>query len=336
MKEIKYINIKRECITPLNLNAAWLFNILIFLILYLYMRIFITGGTGLIGSTLIHNLLDQGHSIAVLSRNIIKAEQKLGSKVDFFSTLESMNTLDDYDAVINLAGEPLIGKRWTERQKEKLCNSRWNITQGLTELIKRSNKPPRVFISGSAVGYYGAQNSKILDENAVPHDEFSYQLCNKWEQLALDAQSEQTRVCILRTGIVLSKSGGMLPLMLLPFRMGLGATLGKGDQYISWIHMQDMVNAINFLLNTSQAQGIFNLSAPNPETNRYFSNTLADTINRPRIFCVPSIILKIVMGEVAVMVTKGQRVMPQHLLALGFRFRFEHLDESLNDILNKN
>lgn len=299
------------------------------------MHIFITGGTGLIGSALICDLLDQGHSIVVLTRDFVKAEKKLGDRVGFVNALESMNTLDGYDAIINLAGESLVGRRWTVKQKENLCNSRWNITLQLTNLIKKSSSPPKVFISGSAIGYYGAQDDKILNEKAKPHCEFTHQLCEKWEQLALEAQSEHTRVCILRTGVVLSKNGGILPLMLYPFRLGLGATFGKGNQYMSWIHIQDMVNAVNFLLNTSLAQGVFNLTAPNPETNKSFSNMLAITIGRPCFFRIPSVFIKMIMGEIAVMVTKGQRVIPQHLQDLGFRFRFEHLDESLNNILSE-
>lgn len=299
------------------------------------MRIFITGGTGLIGSLLILNLLKEKHSITVLTRDIIKAQQKFGNKVEFYSSLESLDSLDSFDVIINLAGEPLIGKRWTCKQKEKLCNSRWNITLQLTKLIQKSKVAPKIYISGSAVGYYGNQDTTFLSEDASPNNGFTHQLCKKWEQLALSAQSEQTRVCILRTGIVLSRDGGMLPLMLLPFRLGLGAVFGRGKQFISWIHIQDMVNAIIFLINVQQAQGIFNLTVPNPVTNRYFSNILAFVINRPRLFCIPSILIRIIMGEIATMVTEGQRVIPQHLQKLGFHFRFEHLDKALINILKK-
>lgn len=297
------------------------------------MRIFITGGTGLIGSALIHNLLRQGHKVTVLTRNIIKAKRKFGDKAVFCETLDSISTLDGCDAVVNLAGEPMIGKRWTEKQKEKLCHSRWDITQRLTDLIKNSKNPPKVFISGSAVGYYGAQDNKVLNESAFPQDDFTYRLCEKWEQLALDAQSEQTRVCILRTGIVLSKEGGMLPTMLLPFRWGLGATFGKSSQYISWIHIEDMLNAIIFLLNMPEAQGVFNMTALNPVTNKRFANVLSTTIYRPRLFRIPAFFLKMLLGEAATMIVDGQRVVPQRLLELHFRFTFEHLDESLKNIL---
>ncbi|MFV0418574.1 MAG: TIGR01777 family oxidoreductase [Dysgonomonas sp.] len=297
------------------------------------MRILITGGTGLIGSMLVRNLLRQGHKLTVLTRDTIKAKQKFSDEVEVCETLDFIDTLDGYNAIINLAGEPMLGKRWTERQKEKLCNSRWDITERLTHLIKKSNNPPKIFISGSAIGYYGAQDNKVLDENAPFRDDFTHQLCEKWERMALDAQSERTRVCIIRTGIVLSKEGGMLPAMLLPFRLGLGATFGKGNQYISWIHIQDMVNAIIFMLDMPEARGVFNVTAPNPVTNKRFANVLSTTIYRPRLFRIPSFLLKMIIGESATMITEGQRVVPKRLLELHFRFVFEHLDESLKDII---
>lgn len=297
------------------------------------MRIFITGGTGLVGDALIHNLLRQGHQVMVLTRNRGRGKEKFGDKVEFCTTLDSIGTFDDYDAVINLAGEPIIGKRWTKKQKEKLCNSRWNITRKLSDMIKKSSNPPKVFVSGSAVGYYGAQKDNILTESSAPHKEFTNHLCEEWERLALEADSKDTRVCISRTGIVLSKKGGMLSIMLLPFRMGLGSVFGKGKQYISWVHIQDMINAIIFLLHTPEARGIFNITAPNPVTNKRFANVLSNIIYRPRIFRIPAFVLKMMMGEAATMVVDGQRVIPQHLQNLHFRFTFEHLDESLRSIL---
>lgn len=297
------------------------------------MHIFITGGTGFIGNNLIDRLLEQNHNIVVLTRDVSKAKQKLGDKVKFCPTLDSLTTLDGYDAVINLAGERIIGRKWSNKQKRKLCYSRWNITSRLTELIHNSSNPPQVFISGSAVGYYGTQGENILTEDSSPRDEFIHQLCKKWEHLALNAKSSRTRVCILRTGIVLSKKGGMLSIMLIPFRLGLGATFGNGRQYISWIHIQDVVNGIIFLLNTAEAQGIFNLTAPNPISNSYFADTLSASLSRPRIFRIPSYILKIIMGEMSTMVLNGQRVVPMHLKNLNFSFTYEHLHKALKSIV---
>lgn len=299
------------------------------------MHIFFTGGTGLIGSALIETLSSQGHSVTVLSRDVSKAKIKLGEKVSYCASLDTLQSLDGYDAVINLAGESIAKKRWTKKQKEKLCNSRWNITRRLTELIKLSHTPPRLFISGSAIGYYGAQRDNVINENSEPHDEFTYQLCKKWESLAMAADGRHTRVCIIRTGIVLSNKGGMLSMLTLPFKAGLGSVLGSGKQYISWIHINDMVNGIIFLLDTPEARGPFNFSSPNPVTNKRFCNVLSTTLYRPRIFHIPSFLVKMAMGESATLIVDGQRAIPQHLLDLHYRFSFEHLDEALKNLLHK-
>jgi len=297
------------------------------------MNIFITGGTGLIGSTLIDTLLRQGHKVTVLTRNVGKAKKKLPAGIDYCTSLEELQSLDGYDAVINFAGAPIMGSRWTKKRKELLCNSRWDITRRLTELIKASEHPPQVFISGSAIGYYGAQDDNVISETAEPHDEFTYQLCKKWEALAIAAESSQTRVCISRTGIVLSGKGGMLPMMALPFKIGLGSVLGKGSQFISWIHIKDMVDGIIYLLNMPEAKGAFNMTAPYPVTNRRFAKILASTLFRPRIFTIPSFLIKIALGEASTMLLDGQRAIPQRLTELHYRFSYEHLDEAIGEIV---
>lgn len=300
------------------------------------MHIFITGGTGLIGSTLIRTLMAQGqHSLTVLTRNIAKASRKLGNDIKYCTSLDSMESLDEYDAVINLAGEPLQKKYWSESQKDKLCKSRWETTRKLAKLIKAGENPPSVFISGSAVGFYGAHNDETLTEASYPHDEFTYRLCSKWEAIALSAASEKTRVCIVRTGIVLAETGGMLPMIAIPFKIGFGSALGSGKQYISWIHIQDMIDGIIYLLTLREAKGVFNFTSPNPVTNKRFSRVLARTLYRPCVFRIPKFLIKAVLGEAATMLIDGQRVMPQHLLDLHFRFTFEHLDDALLDLFIK-
>lgn len=299
------------------------------------MRIFITGGTGLIGKALIQTLSLQGNAVTVFSRDINKAKLILGERIDYCSSLDTLQSLDGYDAIINLAGESIAKKCWTKKQKEKLCNSRWNITRRLTELIKMSVTAPRVFISGSAIGYYGAQKDNVINENTEPHDEFTFQLCKKWEELAMAADGRHTRVCTLRTGVVLSDEGGMLPMLTFPFRIGLGSILGSGKQYISWIHIDDMVNGIIFLLNTPEARGSFNFASPNPVTNRRFCNILSKTLYRPRIFHIPAFLIKLVIGEGAILITDGQRAIPERLLDMRYRFKFEYLDEAIKDLLHK-
>lgn len=298
------------------------------------MRIFITGGTGLIGSALLQKLLDRKYEVTVLCRDEIKAREKFGSKVKLCFSLEDIKSFDGYDVIINLAGEPIAAKRWTNRQKEQLCSSRWDITRRLTELIKLSTIPPSVFVSGSAIGYYGNQNDNLINENADANDEFTHQICKKWEALAMAADNRHTRVCIVRTGVVLSKDGGMLPKLALPFRMGLGAVLSPGTQYISWIHIQDMVNGIMYLIDIPEARGVFNFTSPNPVTNKRFSKVLSRILFRPCIFRIPSFLVKVVMGERAVLMIEGQRAIPQHLLDIHYRFSFEHIDEALQNLLS--
>jgi len=297
------------------------------------MHIFITGATGLIGSALVRTLLKQGQEITVLTRNTAKAEKKLGKEVHLCTSLDSLKSMDGYDAVINLAGEPIAGKRWTKKRKERLRNSRWDITRRLTELIKSGDNPPAVFISGSAVGYYGAQDDNVITEISDANDEFTYRLCKKWESLAIAAESSKTRVCISRTGIVLSRRGGMLALLALPFKFGLGSILGKGSQYISWIHIQDMVNGIIYLMNMPEANGVFNFTSPYPVTNKRFANILSSTLYRPQILRIPSFLIKAVLGESATMLIDGQRAIPEHLSDMHFRFMYEHLDDALSDLM---
>lgn len=204
------------------------------------MRILITGATGLIGSSLTARLLALSHHITVLTRDERRARARLGDRPSYWQTLDDRQSLDDFDAVINLAGEPIADKRWSAQQKERLCRSRWDLTERLAQLIKAGSTPPGVLISGSAVGYYGDQGQAVVTEEEPPHDEFTHQLCQRWEALALQAQSDATRVCLLRTGVVLAPQGGALAKMLPPFRFGLGgrsataANICRGSISTTW------------------------------------------------------------------------------------------------------
>jgi len=296
------------------------------------MRIFITGGTGLIGSALIFDLIKKNYEITVYTRNIKKALKKLGNYVNYCSSLDIPGTLDGYDAVINLAGAPLANGRWTKRRKNILCSSRWTITQKLTKLIIESENPPGILISGSAVGYYGNKGDEIVTETSRTNGGFTYDLCKQWENYALEARSYKTRVCIIRTGIVLSSKGGALPKMAMPFKIGLGSVMGKGSQYISWIHIQDMVNGIIFLMDNNETNGIYNFTSPDPVTNYIFSKTLAKILHRPCLFRIPSFILNLAMGEAATVITDGQRVIPEHIRKAGYKFQYPDIESALKNI----
>lgn len=299
------------------------------------MQLLITGGTGLIGRHLIARLLSLSHHVTVLTRDTTRARQVLGERVEYWSTLQNRTSLDDIDAVINLAGEPIADKRWTPQQKQKLSESRWQITEQLAALMKASASPPSVFISGSAVGYYGNQGDVLITEEESPTPEFTHQLCARWEALALSAESDRTRVCLLRTGIVLAANGGALAKMLPPFRFGLGGPLGSGKQYMPWIHIDDMVNAILYLLDNPILRGPFNMTAPYPVRNEQFCAMLAQVLDRPCFMRVPAFALKLLLGEAATLVLGGQRAIPHRLEAAGFGFRYYELEDALKEVTGK-
>jgi len=292
------------------------------------MRILITGGTGLIGSNLIPKL--KPNDITVVTRNVSQAELILGHKVTLISSLDEFENLDNFHVVINLAGEPIINKRWSDEQKKVIEHSRWNITEKLVSLMKASNEPPSLFVNGSAIGYYGRQGDEIIDEDFdSPNDEFSHQLCERWEFLARKAESERTRVCIIRTGIVITRRGGALMKMVPPFKFGLGGPMGSGKQYMSWIHLEDMLDGLIHIIDNIECKGIYNFTAPNPVTNAQFSKTLASVLHRPSLLPMPSFALRIIMGEAADLLLYGQRVIPKRLQESGYQFQYPELEHAL-------
>ncbi|ELN2736528.1 TIGR01777 family oxidoreductase [Pluralibacter gergoviae] len=296
------------------------------------MKILITGGTGLIGRYLVSRLLTLGHAVVVVTRSPDSARQRLDKRVELWPGLEQRSHLNDIDAVINLAGEPIADKRWTDAQKARLCDSRWQITQRLVALIKASDTPPAVLLSGSAAGYYGDLGEVVVTEEEPPHNEFTHKLCARWEQIACEAQSDATRVCLLRTGVVLAPDGGILAKMTPPFRLGLGGPIGSGRQYLAWIHIDDMANAILWLLD-NDLRGPFNMVSPYPVRNAQFAHALGRALHRPAIVRAPAAAVRLLMGESSVLVLGGQRALPKRLEAAGFAFRWYDLDDALADVL---
>nr|WP_086941054.1 TIGR01777 family oxidoreductase [Thaumasiovibrio occultus] len=296
------------------------------------MKILMTGGTGLIGRALLpHFSRDE---VIILSRNPARAYQQLGHHIKVIESLDVLPNFDDIDVVINLAGEPIAQKRWTENQKKVISDSRWALTEAITEKIMASDHPPHTFISGSAVGYYGDQQEREIDENLeVDTPEFAHQVCARWEEKALQAQSMQTRVCILRTGVVLSRHGGALSKLLPIYQLGLGGPIGNGRQYFPWIHVQDMVRGILFLLKQPQTQGVYNFAAPNTVTNREFSATLAKVLRRPHILMTPEWAIRISMGESSCLLLDSQKVVPKRLQDAGYNFSFPKLEPALKETL---
>ncbi|OAT48184.1 TIGR01777 family oxidoreductase [Providencia heimbachae] len=300
------------------------------------MKILITGGTGLIGTPLVQALVARSHQITVLSRSPQKVYSHFCKAVECWTSLSDKKDLNDFDAIINLAGEPIAEKRWTDEQKKLLCDSRWKITQRLTELVMASETPPQVFLSGSAVGYYGDQGQSVITEFDEPHDEFTHLLAQHWEALAQNAESEKTRVCLMRTGLVLSPKGGLLGKVLPLFKIAAGGPIGHGKQYMPWIHINDMVKAICFLLETPTLSGPFNMTAPYPVHNDQFAAILGDVINRPSFVRTPAFVIKAMLGESATLVLGGQQAIPKRLEEAGFKFEFVDLKSALIDLLVEN
>lgn len=293
------------------------------------MNILITGGTGLVGSAFIQRFGDD-YNITVLSRHPERAHKKLGPTVSVLASLGELENLNHFDAVINLAGEPIADKRWTSAQRKRIEKSRWHITDTLVGLFEASESPPHTFISGSAIGYYGRQGTTpVTEAKNTPNDEFSHRLCKYWEDIALRAKSDKTRVCLLRTGIVLARQGGALKKMVPPFRLGLGGPMGSGEQMMSWIHINDMTAAIQFLLQQRDCSGAYNLTAPNPVNNATFSKTLGKVLHRPAFFRVPAFVLRLGFGEMSDLLLTGQAVLPERLQQAGYNFEYEELHQAL-------
>ena len=297
------------------------------------MKILFTGATGFIGKAFTSVLLDNGHEVFAWVRNIEKARAVLDRRIHTFINLDDLNK-QYFDAVINLAGAPIADKRWTDSRKLLLRKSRIDLTKKLVEYINGLEHKPAVVLSGSAIGYYGSQPAdSLLDESAEAVAGFQHSLCADWEAAALLLQSDTTRVCLLRTGIVLGKEGGVLGKMLLPFKLGLGGPIGDGQQMMSWIHIQDWIKAGLLLLMNESLRGPYNLVSPNPVNNEKFSKALATAVHRPAIFRVPCFALNMAMGDASELLCKGQHVLPKRLTEVGFSFEFTDIDSAFADII---
>lgn len=299
------------------------------------MHILITGGTGLIGRRLCAALTARGDQVTVVSRRPHMVASLCGADVRVLTSLDDWQPDQHVDAIINLAGEPIIDKAWSARRKQVLLDSRVGLTHNLIEKIRQAQVKPRVLLSGSAIGYYGIHPEEINYEDAAAGDDFSAMLCKQWEQAAAPAKELGVRLAYLRTGLVLDEAGGVLKKMLLPFQWGLGSRLGNGKQWMSWIHRQDYLRAVLRLLDDEQAHGAFNLTAPMVVTNAEFTQILANTLHRPALFITPAFVLNLVLGERADLLLTGQKVLPKALLANGFQFEFPDLSAALADLLKR-
>ena len=290
------------------------------------MKVFVTGGTGLIGRALVKRLLVDGHDITVLTRQ----------SLDSSETVTYVNSIEDLDArqdiVVNLAGAGLADRRWSPAYKKEIRASRIDITQALVSRLREIGMPD-VFISGSAIGFYGESKEREFSEADAVGIGFSAKLCRDWEASVSDIGSENTRYVLLRTGVVLDRALGAYPQMTQSFRFGLASWMGQGDHWLSWIHLADMVGAILHCIQNETVSGPVNMTAPNPVTHRSFSDEVRNATTTVMRMGMPGWVMRLMVGEMAdELLLTGQRVMPTKLLSTGYEFRFGELRDAVADL----
>ena len=296
------------------------------------MRVVVTGGTGFIGRRLCARLGGKGHEVAVLSRGADGGRRLPGVPVlSWGPDIPGWEAaIDGADAIVNLAGES-VSQRWTGEAKRRILESRLEAVALLAGAIRKAAKRPAVLVNASAVGFYGARGDEELSESAPPGDDFLARTCVEWEGAAAGLEALGLRVVRVRIGVVLSAEGGALAKMIPVFRAFAGGPVGRGSQWMSWIHRDDLVELIGFALEKQAVSGALNGTAPEPARNREFAHALGKALQRPAIAPAPAAAVRLLFGEMATLVLDGQRVMPEKALALGFRFRFPHLEEALAD-----
>ncbi len=314
------------------------------------MNILIAGGSGFIGSALSRELVQKGHQVIILSRRASERTKEfvnLNRNPDYLywdgeNVGEWVSTIQECQAVINLAGENIGGKnilevatrRWTPARKQMLRQSRLASSKALVEAIKGSSTKPQVFIQASAVGYYGSHPDRDMDESAPPGEDFLAKLCIEWENATAEIDQLGIRRVIIRiAGVVMSLEGGSLPFILLPFRFFLGGPLGSGKQWVSWIHINDLVRAIIFLIEQPDAHGVFNLCSPQPITSRQLSQAIGKHMGRPSFFPTPEIAFRILFGEKADLLLASQKQIPKKLLSLGFEYQHPTVESALKSLI---
>lgn len=293
------------------------------------MRILITGGTGFIGSHLLPRLMADHHELVLFSRDARRA-RRMFPMAEIIAHWHELH--GRVDAVINLAGEPIADRPWSAARKHLLRESRITLSQQMVIRLGQLQQTPAVVLQGSAIGYYGEGDS-VMDERSPAGQDFAAQLCADWEAVVQPLAAAGSRVCYLRTGIVLGADGGMLQRLLLPFRLGLGGRLGNGQQMLSWIHIEDWVGAALYLLQQPHLNGPFNLTAPNSVNNATFTRCLAKALHRPAFMHVPAAVLRLLLGEMSQLLLGGQKVVPEHLKKSGYLFLYATLDDAMSHLV---
>jgi len=306
------------------------------------MRIIITGGTGLIGRALTASLIGDGHEVILLSR---RPDRQAGQPANVQmhgwdgKTADGWGHLvDGADAVVNLAGESIGGTgflppRWTNTLRQRIMDSRRDAGKAVVEAARAAHHKPGVVLQASAIGFYGPHADEVLTEDSPSGRDFPAQVCIAWEQYGDAFKEMGVRHAVIRTGLVLDRHDGVLPRLMLPFKLFGGGPLGSGKQYMSWIHIADQVGAMRFLIETKSASGVYNLTAPNPVTSRVFASALGRVMHRPSFMPAPAFAFKLAFGEVATIIIDGQRVLPERLTQAGYPFQFSELEPALRDLI---
>ena len=300
------------------------------------MHILLTGGTGLIGQHLCRRWLAQGHRLTVWSRDPGRVANLCGAAVRGVGELAEILADDPLDVVVNLAGAPIADRPWTRQRRKLLWASRITLTEQLLAWLESREQRPHTLLSGSAVGWYGDGGERELTEACAPvREDFASQLCAAWEDTAQRGEALGMRVVRVRTGLVLAAEGGMLSRLRVPFKLGLGGPIGTGRQWMPWIHLDDHVALMDFLLHNAQASGAYNLCAPHPVRNREFAQQFGKALHRPACIPLPGFVLKTALGEMSNLLLGGQRALPARALAEGFTFRFPDLPSALRDLADR-
>ena len=306
----------------------------------LNMKILVTGSTGLVGKALVSALAKEGHSVCRLVRPGTNANDDAGGFNVAWNpeTGELGGAAVGPDAVVHLSGAPIGDGRWTEKRKAVLRSSRVDVTRALVEALGKMNVKPSVFISASAIGFYGNRGDEVLTEESTAGDGFLADIAKLWEAEALKAEAWRTRAVLARFGIILAKEGGALPKMVTPFRLGLGGKLGDGKQWMSWIALEDVVGILKMAITNAAVFGALNVVSPQPVTNAEFTKTLASALHRPAFLPAPVLALRLALGrEMAdALLTSSQRVEPRKLLTIKYEFKYPKLGEALYSILEQN
>jgi uncharacterized protein (TIGR01777 family) len=306
------------------------------------MRIFITGGTGIIGTRLVRRLQERQETIILLTRRPKAAEELFGAACtivegDPTQAGEWMNTAADCDAIVNLAGESIFGRRWNEQFKTLLHDSRIRSTEHIVKALTRDSRAAggnrKVLVNASAIGYYGPCGDEELTEADSPGDDFLARICIDWEKAARHAEASGVRVAMVRIGVVLDGAAGALAKMLPPFKMGMGGPVGSGKQWVSWIHQTDIVGILLLAVDNNDLSGPLNGTAPSPVTNKELAKALGRVLHRPSLVPTPAFALRMMLGEVADVITTGQRVAPKKAVESGYEFRFPTVEKALDDLL---